>query len=65
MSGSLPFPGRFPDTRLRRGRTHAWLRRVVAETTLAPADLVWPLFVHDHEAALPVASMPAAITARL
>ena len=58
MSGSLPFPGRFPDTRLRRGRTHAWLRRVVAETTLAPADLVWPLFVHDHEAALPVASMP-------
>jgi porphobilinogen synthase len=31
---------------------------MVAETVLAPADLIWPLFVHDHEAALPVASMP-------
>jgi porphobilinogen synthase len=25
---------------------------------LSSADLVWPLFVHDHEMALPVASMP-------
>jgi porphobilinogen synthase len=31
---------------------------MVAETTLAPADLVWPLFVHDHEASLPVPSLP-------
>jgi porphobilinogen synthase len=31
---------------------------MVAETTLSPADLVWPLFVHEHEASLPVASMP-------
>ena len=53
-----PFPGRFPDTRLRRIRRHGWLRRAVAETVLSPADLVWPLFVHDHEMALPVASMP-------
>jgi porphobilinogen synthase len=53
-----PFPGRFPDTRPRRLRRHEWLRRAVAETTLSPADLVWPLFVHDHEAAFPVASMP-------
>ena len=53
-----PFPGRFPDTRLRRVRRHHWLRRAVAETTLSAADLVWPLFVHDHEMALPVASMP-------
>ncbi len=53
-----PFPGRFPDTRLRRLRRHEWLRRAVAETTLSATDLVWPLFVHDHEAALPVASMP-------
>jgi porphobilinogen synthase len=30
---------------------------MVAETVLSPADLVWPLFVHDHEAALPVSSM--------
>ena len=53
-----PFSGRFPDTRLRRLRRHHWLRRAVAETTLAPADLVWPLFVHDHEMSVPVASMP-------
>jgi len=50
-------PGSFPTTRLRRLRRHAWLRRMVAETVLSPADLVWPLFVHDHEAALPVSSM--------
>ena len=31
---------------------------MLAETTLAPADLIWPLFVHDHEASLPVPSMP-------
>ncbi len=51
-------PGSFPTTRLRRLRRHAWLRRTVAETVLTPADLVWPLFVHDHEAAFPVPSMP-------
>jgi len=53
-----PFSGRFPDTRLRRLRRHHWLRRAVAETTLSTADLVWPLFVHDHEMSVPVASMP-------
>jgi len=31
---------------------------MVAETLLSPADLVWPLFVHDHEASLPVPSLP-------
>ena len=55
---SEAFPGRFPDTRLRRTRRHEWLRRAVAETTLSTADLVWPLFVHAHEAAAPVTSMP-------
>ena len=48
----------FPETRLRRNRQHPWLRRMVCETTLAPADLVWPLFVHDHEASMPVPSLP-------
>jgi porphobilinogen synthase len=43
---------------MRRNRQHPWLRRMLAETTLAPADLIWPLFVHDHEASLPVPSMP-------
>jgi len=51
-------PGRYPTTRLRRTRQHDWLRRMVADTALAPADLIWPLFVHEHEASHPVASMP-------
>jgi porphobilinogen synthase len=51
-------PGAFPATRLRRLRRHEWLRRAVAETVLTPADLVWPIFVHDHEATFPVPSMP-------
>ena len=50
--------GGYPLIRLRRPRQHAWLRRLVAETVLTPADLIWPLFVHDHEAAVPVPSMP-------
>jgi porphobilinogen synthase len=48
----------FPATRLRRNRQQPWLRRMVAETLLSPADLIWPLFVHDHEASLPVPSLP-------
>ncbi len=51
-------PGSFPVTRLRRLRRHAWLRRAVAQTILTPADLVWPIFVHDHEASFPIPSMP-------
>jgi porphobilinogen synthase len=54
----MPRHGSFPATRLRRNRQQEWLRRAVAETILSPADLVWPLFVHEHEASLPVPSMP-------
>ena len=48
----------YPTTRLRRNRQYSWLRQVVGETTLSPSDLIWPVFVHDHEASQPVASMP-------
>ncbi|MBN1815966.1 MAG: porphobilinogen synthase [Sedimentisphaerales bacterium] len=34
----------FPTTRLRRLRTSPAMRRLVAETTLLPADFVYPLF---------------------
>jgi porphobilinogen synthase len=49
----------FPQTRLRRLRaTHA-LRGLVRETTLTPADLVYPLFVaHGIDRREPIASMP-------
>jgi porphobilinogen synthase len=53
-----PFAGRFPGTRPRRLRQHAWLRRAVAETSLSAADLVWPLFVHDRPEPEAVPSMP-------
>lgn len=39
--------GEFPSTRLRRVRRTVALRRLVAETALSPADLVWPVFVTD------------------
>ncbi len=37
--------GCFPNVRMRRTRATSWSRRLVAENTLTPADLVWPLFV--------------------
>jgi porphobilinogen synthase len=40
---------RFPTTRMRRLRRYEWTRRLVAETTLSPADLIWPLFVIDGD----------------
>jgi porphobilinogen synthase len=49
----------FPSTRLRRTRTRDWSRRLHRETTLSPADLIWPLFVIDGEGQeQPVASLP-------
>ena len=55
-----PFPpAAFPYARPRRLRSSPWVRRLVAEPPLTPADLVWPLIVHDgKEDRVPVASMP-------
>jgi porphobilinogen synthase len=39
----------FPALRMRRLRRHDWTRRLVAETSLSPADLIWPLFLIDGE----------------
>ncbi|MCB1519485.1 MAG: porphobilinogen synthase [Hyphomicrobiaceae bacterium] len=52
-------PGGFPLLRPRRNRRAEWARRLVAEATLQPADLIWPLFVIDGTGERqPVASMP-------
>ncbi len=52
-------PGQFPEIRLRRGRRTANLRRLVAETGLSSADLIYPVFVLDGEGREePVLSMP-------
>ena len=56
---SAPGPGQFPEVRLRRGRRTENLRRLVAETTLSPADLIYPVFVLEGSGVeQPVASMP-------
>ena len=54
-----PDPAGFPVVRGRRLRGTAALRRLVAQTRLAPSDLILPLFVKEGiDAAVPVASMP-------
>ncbi len=45
-------------TRLRRNRSSEGLRRMIRETRLDVADLVYPLFVHCGDENAPVASMP-------
>ncbi len=49
----------YPATRMRRTRQSGWSRRLVAEHTLSPADLIWPLFVADGQnKRTAIASMP-------
>lgn len=49
---------RYPALRLRRTRASEWSRRLHAETVLAPADLIWPLFVCEGEGEeQPIASL--------
>lgn len=48
-----------PLVRPRRLRRHPWLRRMVAEHNLTPADLIWPVFIQEGEnQRTPIASMP-------
>src|SRR5262245_60825869 len=44
-------------TRPRRNRRSEWARRMVRESVLTTADLIWPLFVAEGPRR-PVASMP-------
>ena len=49
----------YPATRMRRLRRHDWTRRLVAENTLSPADLIWPIFLIDGDQKREaIASMP-------
>ena len=54
----LSFPGAYPTTRMRRLRTDGWIRELVAENRLSPADLIWPLFVVEGDRRQPVESLP-------
>ncbi|NJN51592.1 MAG: hypothetical protein HC809_07250, partial [Gammaproteobacteria bacterium] len=52
-------PRKFPTTRLRRNRVHEFSRRLVAETSLTPSDLIYPVFVIEGQNCREaVASMP-------
>lgn len=51
-------PGAYPQVRLRRNRTDAWTRAMVAENRLAVNDLIWPIFIQDANGVSEVASMP-------
>ena len=49
----------FPSIRMRRSRSSAWCRALVAETVLTPSDLIWPLFIADGEGIEePISSLP-------
>jgi porphobilinogen synthase len=59
MSQRFTTLGKFPTTRLRRNRRHAWSRRLVAETKLSVDDLIWPVFVQEgKKRRTAIASMP-------
>ena len=50
---------KFPTTRLRRLRHSDWMRRLVAENDLIPADLIWPIFVTENGSdAVEIPSLP-------
>ncbi len=58
MSSTAAFSGRYPNTRLRRLRQNAWIRRLVAESDLTANDFIWPLFVAEPDEVGEIASMP-------
>jgi delta-aminolevulinic acid dehydratase/porphobilinogen synthase len=45
-------------SRPRRNRRSPTIRGAVSETHIAPANLILPVFIHDGEQNLPIASMP-------
>lgn len=55
---SMPPLAAYPALRLRRLRQADWVRRLVRESVLTPADLIWSMVVHEGEGDIPVASMP-------
>ena len=49
----------FRALRMRRGRSSAWMRSMLAENRLHPSDLIWPLFICDgRDCEEPIAALP-------
>ena len=60
--GGYPRYVAFPQTRMRRLRATRALRGLVRETTLAPSDLVLPMFVaHGIAESEPISAMPGVV----
>ncbi|HEY0647645.1 porphobilinogen synthase [Phenylobacterium sp.] len=55
---TVPPLAAYPALRMRRLRQADWVRRLVRETVLTPADLIWSMVVHEGEGTVPVGSMP-------
>ncbi|MEQ1439247.1 porphobilinogen synthase [Fontimonas sp. SYSU GA230001] len=53
--------GSYPATRLRRTRQAGFIRDMVRETRLAPAQLIQPLFVAEGPLCGPVGAMPGVV----
>ena len=45
----MKYPGRYPKTRLRRNRTHDWVRRLISENSLTSSDLILPIFICEGQ----------------
>ncbi len=45
-------------SRPRRNRRSPSIRGAISETTISPANLILPLFIHDGEQNIPINSMP-------
>lgn len=59
MTGKTLNRGPFPATRMRRMRRQDFSRRLMRETILTPADLIYPMFVLEGTAQRePIVSMP-------
>jgi len=49
----------YPALRMRRGRSSAWMRSMLAENRLHPSDLIWPLFICEGRGCEePIAALP-------
>ncbi|MFZ5721938.1 MAG: porphobilinogen synthase [Pseudomonadota bacterium] len=55
---TIPPLAAYPALRMRRLRQADWVRRLVRESVLTPADLIWSMVVHEGEGEIPVGSMP-------
>ena len=39
----------YPRVRMRRNRSDEWVRRMVSEVRMGPADFIWPVFLRDED----------------